>query len=63
MSHSANYTDTGPTTAFYQGKEAGIREEQERILRIIERYKYKRGFHFENLESMIRDLDWMRDPK
>lgn len=32
MSHSANYTDTGPTTAFYQGRDA----ERERIIKLLE---------------------------
>lgn len=36
MSHSENYTDTGHTSAFYQGKDAGIRQEQERIIKLID---------------------------
>lgn len=32
MSHNANYTDTGPTTAFYQGRDA----ERERIMKALE---------------------------
>lgn len=32
MSHSQNYTDTGPTTAYYQGVDA----ERERIIKLIE---------------------------
>ena len=31
MSHSANYTDTGHTTAFYQGRDA----ERQRIVRLL----------------------------
>lgn len=34
MSHSANYKDTGPTTAYYQGVEA----ERQRSLEIAERF-------------------------
>jgi len=34
MSHSANHTDTGPTTAFYQGADA----ERERILTLLQDY-------------------------
>jgi hypothetical protein len=32
MSHSENYTDTGPTSAFYQGVDA----ERERIIKLLE---------------------------
>jgi hypothetical protein len=32
MSHSRDYEDTGPTTAYYQGFDAGIKAEQERII-------------------------------
>jgi hypothetical protein len=32
VSHSETYTDTGPTSAFYQGVEA----ERERIIKLIE---------------------------
>ena len=31
MSHSESYTDTGPTSAFYQGVDA----EQERIIKLL----------------------------
>jgi len=36
MSHSANYTDRGPTTVFYQGRNSGIKEERERIIELLE---------------------------
>jgi hypothetical protein len=32
VSHSENYTDTGPTSAFYQGVDA----ERERIVKLLE---------------------------
>jgi hypothetical protein len=32
MSHSETYTDTGPTSAFYQG----VAAERERIIKLIE---------------------------
>jgi len=32
MSHSENYTDTGPTSAFYQGVDA----ERARIIKLLE---------------------------
>lgn len=35
MSHSEHYTDTGPTTAFYQGVESGEQKERERIIRLL----------------------------
>ena len=36
MSHTFDSPDTGPTTAFYQGVEAGRRKERERIIKLIE---------------------------
>ena len=36
MSHSETYTDTGPTSAFYQGVEAGEKSERERIIKLME---------------------------
>ena len=36
MSHSANFFDTGNTTVFYQGVEAGVRQERERIIELLE---------------------------
>lgn len=36
MSHSATYTDTGRTTSFYQGMDAGERKERERVLSVVE---------------------------
>jgi hypothetical protein len=36
VSHSANHTDTGHTSAFYQGRDAGIRQERERIIELLE---------------------------
>lgn len=36
------------------GSWLGSLREQKRILEIIQRYKYKPGFNYENLESMIR---------
>lgn len=38
MSHSANYRDTGPTTIYYQGLHEGIRQEQERIIKLLMEY-------------------------
>lgn len=38
MSHSRNHTDTGPTTAFYQGVESGEQKEHERITDSLKRY-------------------------
>lgn len=38
MSHSPNHVDTGPTTAFYQGLAAGINQERERILKVLNSY-------------------------
>jgi hypothetical protein len=35
MSHSRNHEDTGPTTAYYQGFDAGIQAEQERIIKAL----------------------------
>lgn len=35
MSHSEHYTDTGPTTAFYQGVESGEQKERERIINLL----------------------------
>lgn len=35
MSHSEHYTDTGPTTVFYQGVESGEQKERERIIRLL----------------------------
>jgi hypothetical protein len=35
MSNSESYTDTGITTAFYQGYEAGERNERERIIKLL----------------------------
>lgn len=37
------------------GEWLGRKKEQKRILEIIKRYKYKPGFNYENLESMIKD--------
>lgn len=39
MSHSADYEDRGPTTAYYQGFDAGERAAEERIIKIIESNK------------------------
>jgi hypothetical protein len=36
VSHSETYTDTGPTTAYYQGVEAGEKAERERIINLLE---------------------------
>lgn len=36
MSHTPNHRDTGPTTHFYQGREAGIEEERERIVKLLQ---------------------------
>jgi hypothetical protein len=36
MSHTPNHIDTGPTSAFYQGRDAGIKEERERIVKILQ---------------------------
>ena len=36
MSHSENYTDTGRTTTFYQGVDAGVSQERERIIKMLE---------------------------
>lgn len=38
MSHSESYQDTGPTTAFYQGVEAGRKQELDRILAILDSF-------------------------
>jgi hypothetical protein len=35
MSHSKDYEDSGPTTAYYQGFDAGIQAEQERIIKAL----------------------------
>jgi hypothetical protein len=35
MSHSMNHEDFGPTTAYYQGFDAGIEAEQERIITLL----------------------------
>lgn len=35
MSHSANFFDTGNTTVFYQGVEAGIEQERDRIIALV----------------------------
>jgi hypothetical protein len=35
MSHSKDYEDSGPTTAYYQGLDAGIEAEQERIIKAL----------------------------
>ena len=35
MSHSANFFDTGNTTVFYQGVEAGVKQERERIVEML----------------------------
>lgn len=32
----------------------GVDRERDRILQLIKRYKYKPGFNYENLESMIK---------
>ena len=36
MSHSANFFDTGNTTVFYQGVEAGVKQERDRIIELLE---------------------------
>jgi hypothetical protein len=36
MSHSMDYEDIGPTTAYYQGFDAGIEAEQERIIKALQ---------------------------
>ena len=36
MSHSEDFTDSGPTTAFYQGVDAGIKQERERSIKLLE---------------------------
>jgi hypothetical protein len=54
VSHSESHTDTGITTAFYQGYEAGERNERERIIGLIDRYKNKPAFTFANLTSLIK---------
>jgi hypothetical protein len=36
MSHSPNQIDTGPTSAFYQGRDAGIEAERERIVKLLQ---------------------------
>jgi len=38
MSHTPNHIDNGPTTHFYQGKEAGMKEERDRIIGVIQSY-------------------------
>lgn len=35
MSHSANFFDTGNTTVFYQGVKAGVKQERERIVEML----------------------------
>jgi hypothetical protein len=35
MSHSRDYEDTGPTTAYYQGFDAGIQAERNRIIEAL----------------------------
>lgn len=35
MSHSANFVDRGPTTVFYQGLSAGVKQERERIIELV----------------------------
>jgi hypothetical protein len=54
VSNSEAYTDTGITTAFYQGYEAGERNERERIIGLIDRYKNKPAFTLANLTSLIK---------
>jgi hypothetical protein len=44
MSNSESYTDTGITTAFYQGYEAGERNERERIINLLENQIYCRRY-------------------
>jgi hypothetical protein len=36
MSHSKDSEDFGPTTAYYQGFDAGIQAEQERIIKALQ---------------------------
>jgi hypothetical protein len=35
VSHSETYKDTGATSSFYQGLDAGIKKEQKRILDLL----------------------------
>lgn len=53
MSHSENYVDTGRTTIFYQGVEVGVKQERERIVKIIADYSNKPTFNYANLISLI----------
>lgn len=50
MSNSEDFQDTGMTSVFYQG----VNSERERILQIIEDYRYKPSFTFANLISLIK---------
>jgi hypothetical protein len=38
MSHTPNHIDTGPTSAYYQGLEAGVNQERDRIIGVLESY-------------------------
>lgn len=53
MSHSENYTDTGHTTAFYQGRDA----ERERIIKLLESVRtYPSGWDYNDPIQSVIDL-------
>ena len=41
MSHSRDYEDTGPTTAYYQGYKAGVEDTKKRIIKLLEQERLK----------------------
>jgi hypothetical protein len=63
MSHSKNHEDTGATTAYYQGFDAGIKAEQERIINALRDKAATRTilptvaafFHIDELIETIRE--------
>ena len=60
MSHSANFFDTGNTTVFYQGVEAGVRQERERIIELLELEASEWLSHHGTCDCKVRGKEVLR---
>ena len=60
MSHSANYIDRGPTTIFYQGVNAGVRQERERIIELLEYEASEWLSHHVTCDCKVRGQEVLR---
>jgi hypothetical protein len=62
VSHSESYTDTGPTSAFYQGVDA----ERERIVKLAEKricFDHKNGCYHSSCYALYELLELIREQK